>query len=111
MDGVNKSSRTWKAYKVSKSLVPNNSIIKKTTWDKKREEALKNKEFKDKLRELKQEKKDAKMEKITARKEKEERKIEKERLEILKQRLNQKRIDRLRRKEKRNKALNEGRKR
>ncbi|KAL6926907.1 hypothetical protein ACO0SA_003990 [Hanseniaspora valbyensis] len=110
MDGLNKSSRTWKAYKVSKSLVPNNSITKKTTWNQKKEQALKDKEFKDKLRLLKQEKQDAKMEKITKRKEREEQKIEKERLQILQQRLNQKRIDRLRRKEKRNKALNEGRK-
>ncbi|XBW36090.1 hypothetical protein QEN19_001666 [Hanseniaspora menglaensis] len=110
MEGVNKSSRTWKAYKVSKSLVPNNSITKKSSWDRKREEALKEKEFKDKLRQLKQEKHDQKMEKINKRKEREEKKIEQERLQILQQRLNQKRIDRMRRKEKRNKALNEGRK-
>ncbi|CAI8501527.1 hypothetical protein ACO0OL_002650 [Hanseniaspora opuntiae] len=111
MDGINKSSRTWKAYKVTKSLKPNNAITKKTSWDKKREQAMKEKEFKDKLAQMKQEKKDLKLEKLNARKEREQKKIEKERLEILHKRLNQKRIDRLRRKEKRNKALSEGRKR
>ena len=111
MDGNNKSNRSWKAYKVSKSLKPNNAITKKSSWDKKKEEALKEREFKDKLAQMKQEKQTAKLEKLNARKEREEKRIEKERLEILHKRLNQKRIDRLRRKEKRNKALNEGRKR
>ncbi|KAM3162660.1 rRNA-processing protein [Lachancea thermotolerans] len=106
--GANVSGRAWKVdkgqFRVSSRAIKNKKL---TSWELKRQKALEDKQFKQKLKELREEKDQIRKAKIQALKERRERSEEKERYERLATKMHAKKVDRLRRREKRNKALKE----
>ncbi|CAI4061937.1 Cgr1p SKDI_07G2250 [Saccharomyces kudriavzevii IFO 1802] len=106
--GASVSRKIWKVEKAplrAKSRVVKNKKL--TSWELKKQKRLEDKQFKDKLKGLKDEKEEARQAKITMLKERREKKEESERYERLAARMHAKKVERLRRREKRNKALKE----
>ncbi|CCE63549.1 hypothetical protein TPHA_0F00620 [Tetrapisispora phaffii CBS 4417] len=106
--GTRVSGKTWKEertpFRVTSSVIKNKKF---TSWEAKQQKKLEDKQFKDRLKALKDEKEEARKTKIQALKERREKKEEKERYERLAAKMHAKKVDRLRRREKRNKALKE----
>ncbi|AET37653.1 Cgr1p Ecym_1425 [Eremothecium cymbalariae DBVPG len=102
------SGRTWKvnkgAFRVTSKVIKNKKL---TSWELKQQKMLEDKQFKNKLKDLKQEKQEERDSRINALKERREKKEEKERYEKLAAKMHAKKVERLRRREKRNKALKE----
>ncbi|CDO53503.1 similar to Saccharomyces cerevisiae YGL029W CGR1 Protein involved in nucleolar integrity and processing of the pre-rRNA for the 60S ribosome subunit [Geotrichum candidum] len=104
--GIVKSGRVWKEGK--KPLrVRSLGISKTSTWEKRQKDRLALKGFKEKARELKEEKEQERKRVIEARKAHKLAKEEKERYELLAKKMHAKKLERLRKKEKRNKLLKE----
>ncbi|KAL6945486.1 hypothetical protein ACO0QE_002944 [Hanseniaspora vineae] len=106
--GNNKSGRTWK--NTNKPLKPHSQVIKNkklSSWELKKQQRLEDQQFKQKLKELKQEKEDEKQAHVQRIKERREMREEKERYERLALKMHAKKVERLKRREKRNKALKE----
>ncbi|KAK4217634.1 hypothetical protein QBC37DRAFT_414252 [Rhypophila decipiens] len=77
-----------------------------TSYEKRAKDRVAHALVKAKVKELKEEKEAERQRRITAIKEKRARKEEKERYELIAQKMHKKRVERLKRKEKRNKLLN-----
>ncbi|SCU87622.1 LAMI_0D06810g1_1 [Lachancea mirantina] len=106
--GTNVSGRSWKVAK--DQLRPASRAIKNkklTSWELKLQKRLEDQQFKQKLKELKDEKEEKRQNRIQALRLRRENKEEKERYERLAAKMHAKKVDRLRRREKRNKALKE----
>lgn len=104
--GTRVNGKNWK---VSKDAFRVKSLCVKNTWDRKKEQKLKDEQFKAKIKELKEEKENERKQKIQAIQDRRAKKEEKERYERLAAKMNAKKIERMRKKEKRNKLLKEGR--
>lgn len=106
--GASVSGRTWKsdkdAFRVKSWVVKNKKL---SSWELKKQQRLEDQHFKQKVKALKQEKKDLKDATVQALKERRAKKEEKERYERLATKMHAKKVERLRRREKRNKALKE----
>ncbi|CCH60219.1 hypothetical protein TBLA_0C04190 [Henningerozyma blattae CBS 6284] len=102
------SGRIWKHTKeplrASSRVVKNKTL---TSWDLRQKKRLEQQQFKARIQALKDEKADARKQKIQALKERREKKEEAERYERLAAKMHAKKVDRMRRREKRNKALKE----
>ncbi|EDO16355.1 hypothetical protein Kpol_1051p3 [Vanderwaltozyma polyspora DSM 70294] len=102
------SGRSWKVekdqFRVNSRVVKNKKL---TSWEAKEQKRLEDKQFKAKLKELKDEKSETRRIRIEALKERREKKEEKERYERMAVKMHAKKVERLRRREKRNKALKE----
>ena len=98
------SGKNWK---VEKKAFRIKSLGASTSWKLKQEKKLKDAQDKARLKALQDEKEADHKAKITKIKEKREKKAEEERYERLAQVMHAKRVDRLRRREKRNKLLKE----
>lgn len=107
VNGVRVSGKQWK---VAKEPLRVRAIgLKKSAWEKKKEKADAVKLAKLKEKQMKDEKEQARKEKIDMLKAKREAKAEKERYELLAQKMHAKKVERIRRREKRNKLLADGR--
>lgn len=106
--GTNVSGRAWKVdkgqFRVGSRVVKNKKL---TSWELKKQKALEDKQFKQKIKELRDEKDQERKAKIQALKERREKSEEKERYERLALKMHAKKVERMRRREKRNKALKE----
>ncbi|AMD21484.1 HER206Wp [Eremothecium sinecaudum] len=106
--GAPVSNRTWKVekapFRVNSSVVKNKEF---TSWEKKHQLRLQDQQFKEKLKELKAEKEAAKQARIKALRDRREKKEENERYEKLAAKMHAKKVERMRKREKRNKALKE----
>ncbi|KAH3664368.1 hypothetical protein WICMUC_005753 [Wickerhamomyces mucosus] len=98
-----------KNWKVNKDAFRVKSLGVKSSWARKQEQRLKDAQFKAKIKEFKEEKENEKRSRIQAIKEKKEKKEEKERFERMAAKMHAKKVERMRKKEKRNKLLKEGR--
>lgn len=105
--GVRKSGRVWKAQKTPLRIRAVGLSKRDTAWERKRREQLALKAFKEKARELKEEKEAERKRVIEARKAHKLAKEEKERYELLAKKMHAKKVERLRKREKRNKLLKE----
>lgn len=94
----------WKSEKKAFRI---KSLGVKSSWQQKQEQRLKDQEFKEKLGALKEEKENKRKEHIEKIKERRKKKEEKERYEYLATKIHKKKLDRLKRREKRNKLLSE----
>lgn len=94
-----------KNWKVEKSAFRVKSLGVKSSWEKKQEQRLKDAQVKAKLKELKEEKENEKKQRIQALKDRREKKEEKERYEKLAAKMHAKKVERMRKREKRNKLL------
>lgn len=106
--GPNVSGRPWKAEKEPfrpKGRVVKNKIL--TSWELKKQKRLEDLQFKERLKELKNEKETLRQNRINALRERREKKAERERYERMAAKMHAKKVERLRRREKRNKALKE----
>lgn len=109
LKGERVNGKSWKIEKpaFNKSL---NHTTKKESFKDRKQKQEQERLVKEKLKQLKQEKVDEKKQRIEDIKKRREDKEEKERDERLAQKYHAKKVERLRRKEKRNKLLNDGRK-
>ena len=105
-EGPRVNGKDWKikkdAFRV-KSL----GVRKLSTWKLREEKKLQEEQYKQRLKELKQEKEDERNRRIEAIKKRREAREEKERYEKIAEKMHAKKVERLRRKEKRNKLLRE----
>ncbi|KAK3310181.1 rRNA-processing protein CGR1 [Chaetomium strumarium] len=99
--GMRKNGKQWHAPK--KAFRPGSGL---TSYEKRAKARVEQAATKAKEREMKEEKEAERKRRIQALKEKREAKAEKERYEQLAAKMHKKRLDRLKRKEKRNKLLN-----
>lgn len=104
--GPRVNGKNWKDDK-SAFRVKSLGVSKQTKFDKRNAKKLQEEQYKAKLNELKQEKQDAKMARINEMKRRKEIKEEKERFEMMATKMHKRKVERLRRKEKRNKLLKE----
>ncbi|GCE99833.1 rRNA-processing protein cgr1 [Zygosaccharomyces mellis] len=106
--GTPVSGRTWKVDKgqlrVGSRQVRNNKL---KSWDLKQQKRLEDKQFKERMRQLKEDKEQEHQKWVQSLRERREKRAEKERYEMLSTRLHAKKVERMRRREKRNKALKE----
>ncbi|AQZ10280.1 CGR1 (YGL029W) [Zygosaccharomyces parabailii] len=106
--GAPVSGRTWKIDKeqlrISSRQVRNKKL---KSWELKQQKRLEDKQFKERMKQLKDEKEQQRQERIQSLRERREKKEEKERYEIMAAKMHAKKVDRMRRREKRNKALRE----
>ncbi|KAF8476922.1 hypothetical protein BDZ91DRAFT_708361 [Kalaharituber pfeilii] len=100
---IRENGKNWKS--VKKAFRPKAGPGK--SWDKRTRERKNMEAIKAKEKELKDEKEAARQRQVQALKEKREKKAEKERYEKLALKMHAKRVQRLKRREKRNKALKE----
>lgn len=98
------SGKEWKETKTAFRI---RSLGVKTPWERKQEMRLKEQQQKSKLKELKEEKEEEKRIKVEKIKERREKKSEQERYDRLAVTMHKKKVDRLKRREKRNKLLRE----
>lgn len=106
--GANVSGRSWKVSK--QPMRPKSSVVKNkklTSWELKEQKRLEDKQFKERVKALKDEKIAEKQKRAQALKERREKKEEEERYEKLAVKMHAKKVDRMRRREKRNKMLKE----
>uniref|UniRef100_A0A0L0NTC9 rRNA-processing protein n=1 Tax=Candidozyma auris TaxID=498019 RepID=A0A0L0NTC9_CANAR len=98
-----------KNFKIKKDAfrVRSLGVRKLNTWELREKKKLEEEQYKARLRELKQEKEDEKNLKIAEIKRRRELKEEKERYEKMAEKMHRKKVERMRKKEKRNKALRE----
>lgn len=106
--GANVSGRPWKTEK--EPFRPKGRVVKNktlTSWELKKQKRLEDLQFKERLKELKDEKETLRQNRINALRERREKKAERERYERMAAKMHAKKVERLRRREKRNKALKE----
>ncbi|QLG71504.1 hypothetical protein HG535_0B05460 [Zygotorulaspora mrakii] len=106
--GAPVSGRTWKSdkgqFRVKSRVVKNKKL---TSWEIRQQKRLDDQQFKERMKQLKDEKEDIRQNRIKAMKERREKKAENERYELLAAKMHAKKVERMRRREKRNKALKE----
>ncbi|EGV61089.1 hypothetical protein CANTEDRAFT_116362 [Yamadazyma tenuis ATCC 10573] len=104
--GSRVNGKSWKdekgAFRV-KSL----GVTKQTAFTKRNAKRLQEDQYKTRLKDLKQEKEDAQKARITELKRRRELQAEKERYEMMATKMHKRKVERLKRKEKRNKLLKE----
>lgn len=105
-EGSRVNGKDWKIQKDA-FRVKTLGVTKSSSWRKREEKRLQDKQYKARLQELKQEKEDAKQLKIAELKRRREIKEEKERYERMAQKMHAKKVERMRKREKRNKMLKE----
>lgn len=106
--GSNVSGRPWKVEK--EPFRPKGRVVKNktlTSWELKKQKRLEDLQFKERLKELRDEKEALRQNRINALRERREKKAERERYERMAAKMHAKKVERLRRREKRNKALKE----
>lgn len=106
--GASVSGRVWKKekepFRVKSRVVKNKKL---TSWELKKQKRLEEQQYKERLRALKDEKSELKKQRAEDLKVRREKKEEKERYERLAAKMHAKKVERMRRREKRNKALKE----
>lgn len=105
-EGKRVNGKDWKIKKDAFRL-KSAGVRKINTWKLREEKLLKEKQFKQRLNDLKQEKSDEKNRKLEETKKRREAIEEKERYQRIAEKMHAKKVERLRRKEKRNKMLRE----
>lgn len=106
--GAPVSGRTWKVAKDQLRIKSRQVRNKKlNSWELKQQKRLEDKQFKERMKQLKNEKEEQRQQRIQSLKEKREKREEKERYEMMAAKMHAKKVDRMRRREKRNKALKE----
>ncbi|OBA24540.1 hypothetical protein METBIDRAFT_36805 [Metschnikowia bicuspidata var. bicuspidata NRRL YB-4993] len=105
-EGTRVNGKDWKIKKDAFRL-KSAGVRKMNTWKLREEKKLQNEQFKLRINSLKQEKADEKNKKIEQVKQRRQAIEEKERYERIAQKMHAKKVDRLRKKEKRNKLLRE----
>ncbi|QBM86647.1 rRNA-processing protein CGR1 [Metschnikowia aff. pulcherrima] len=105
-EGTRVNGKDWKMKKDAFRL-RSAGVRKLNTWKLREEKKLKDEQFKQRINSLKQEKADERKKKIDERKQRIEAIAEKERYEKIAQKMHAKKVERLRKKEKRNKLLRE----
>lgn len=107
-DGTRVNGKDWK---ISKNPFRVKTIgvnkLKSNSWSQREKQRLEKEQYKARLDALTQEKEDARKQRIEAIKKKKEIKEEKERYERIATKMHAKRVERLRKREKRNKLLKE----
>lgn len=106
--GSNVSGRSWKVQKQpmrTKSKVVKNKKL--TSWELKEQKRLEDKQFKDKIKALKNEKEEEKQKRVQALRDRREKKEEEDRYQRMAEKMHAKKVDRMRKREKRNKMLKE----
>lgn len=108
LKGASVSGRTWKnskdQFRVKSRVIKNKKL---SSWELKKQKRLEDKQFKERMKSLKDEKEGERQRKIQAIKERREKKAESDRYEMLAAKMHAKKVERMRRREKRNKALKE----
>lgn len=108
LKGTPVSGRTWKndkgQFRVKSRVVKNKKL---SSWQLKEQKRLEDKQFKERMKALKDEKEEERQRRIQSLKERREKKAESERYELLAAKMHAKKVERMRRREKRNKALKE----
>lgn len=106
--GVPVSGRTWKndkdQFRVKSRVVKNKKL---SSWELREQKRLEDKQFKERMKMLKEEKEEERQKRIQSLKERREKKAEEERYQLLAAKMHAKKVERMRRREKRNKALKE----
>lgn len=106
--GTPVSGRTWKSdkgqFRVKSRVVKNKTL---TSWDLKLQKRLEDQQFKEKMKQLKDEKEEIRQTRIKSLRDRREKKAETDRYELLAAKMHAKKVERMRRREKRNKALKE----
>lgn len=106
--GAPVSGRAWKhekdQFRVKSRVVKNKKL---SSWQLREQKRLEDKQFKERMKSLKDEKDEERKRKIQALKERREKKAEEERYQLLAAKMHAKKVERMRRREKRNKALKE----
>ncbi|KAK9484933.1 hypothetical protein V1527DRAFT_513660 [Lipomyces starkeyi] len=103
--GLRKNGKQWKESKTPQRL---RAIgVPKTGWQKREQERQERVAMKEREREMTEERKEAIRERVKRIKERAEEKAEKERYAKLSEKMHRKRVERLKRREKRNKLLKE----
>lgn len=106
--GPTVSGRPWKndkdQFRVKSRVVKNKKL---TSWQVREQKRLEDKQFKERMKTLKDEKDEERQKKIQSLKERREKKAEEDRYQLLAAKMHAKKVDRMRRREKRNKALKE----
>ncbi|QLQ79825.1 hypothetical protein HG537_0C04740 [Torulaspora globosa] len=106
--GVPVSGRTWKSekdqFRVKSRVVKNKKL---SSWELREQKRLEDKQFKERLKVLKGEKEEEREKRIQSLRERRQKKAEEERYQLLAAKMHAKKVERLRRREKRNKALKE----
>ncbi|CCE88815.1 Piso0_001600 [Millerozyma farinosa CBS 7064] len=105
-EGPRVSGKEWKTKK-DPFRVKTLGVKKLSSWEKRQEKTLREKQYKARLNELKGEKESEQNQKIEDLKRRREIKEEKERYEKMAAKMHAKKVERLKRKEKRNKLLKE----
>ena len=105
-EGSRVNGKDWKIKKDAFRLGPA-STNKLKGWEKRRQQDLEEKQYKARLQSLTQEKEDERRAHIEKIKSRREAKAEKERYQALAQKMHARKVDRLRKREKRNKKLKE----
>lgn len=105
-EGSRVNGKEWKIKKDA-FRVKTIGVKKLNTWKLREQKKLEQDQFKQRLNDLKQEKSDEKNRKLDEIKKRREAREEKERYEKIAQKMHAKKVDRMRKKEKRNKLLRE----
>lgn len=105
-EGPRVNGKEWKIKKDA-FRVKTIGVKKLSTWKLREQQKLQQEQYKQRLNDLKQEKEDEKNRKITELKRRRELREEKERYEKIAQKMHAKKVERMRKKEKRNKLLRE----
>lgn len=105
-EGSRVNGKDWKIKKDA-FRVKTIGVKKLSTWKLREQKKLQEQQFKQRLNDLKQEKNDEKTRKIEELKRRKELREEKERYEKIAQKMHAKKVERMRKKEKRNKLLRE----
>lgn len=105
-EGSRVNGKDWKIKKDA-FRVKTLGVNKLSTWEHREQKKLEQQQFKARLQDLKQEKEDAKNQRISDLKRRREIKAEKERYEKMALKMHAKKVDRMRKREKRNKMLKE----
>lgn len=105
-EGSRTNGKDWKIKKDA-FRVKSSGVRKLNTWKLREEKKLQEAQVKQRIKELKQEKQDEKDQKVQEIKKRREAIAEKERYEKIAQKMHAKKVERLRKKEKRNKLLRE----
>lgn len=105
-EGSRVNGKDWKMKKDA-FRVRSLGVKKLSTWKLREEKKLQEEQYKQRIKDLKQEKTDERTRRIEAIKKKREAIEEKERFEKIAQKMHAKKVERLRKKEKRNKLLRE----
>lgn len=105
-EGSRVNGKDWKIKKDA-FRVKTLGVKKLSTWKQREQKKMEQDQYKARLQELKQEKEDAKNQRISDLKRRREIKAEKERYEKMAVKMHAKKVERLRKREKRNKLLKE----